>query len=514
MHRRFVLSLLAATSATWAAVACSFQEDVSTPSAPPPNPSTGSVDAGERPPEADASSRDAATSPDASTSNDASTRDASAPTDAASDAQPTTDAAAAGPVAQLTAGGAHTCARFHDGTVKCWGNNYYGALGLGDTQNRGDQPGEMGTNLPFVEVAPGRTVVQLAAGGGHTCARLDDGSVKCWGYNLEGQLGLGDRLTRGDQPGEMGANLPAVSLLGPGRTASQIAGSAGHTCARLDDGTVKCWGQNTFGQLGLGDSADRGYFGGLGAGSVPAVDLGPGRTAQEVFVASSRTCARLDDGTVKCWGANSHGELGIGDYLDRGFRAGQMGARLPVVDLGTGRTATQIVGGFFHMCARLDDGTVKCWGYNLVGQLGLGDSQSRGDQPGEMGDSLPAVDLGPGRTVLELAAGSEHTCARLDDGSVKCWGYNLNGQLGLGDVRLRGTQPGDMGANLPTVDLGPGRTATHIAAGGTHTCARLDDGSVKCWGKSDRGQLGIGDFRNRGDGPGEMGVNLPAVLLK
>jgi alpha-tubulin suppressor-like RCC1 family protein len=71
-----------------------------------------------------------------------------------------------------------------------------------------------------------------------------------------------------------------------------------------------------------------------------------------------------------------------------------------------------------------------------------------------------------------------------------------------------------MGANLPTVDLGPGRTATHIAAGGTHTCARLDDGSVKCWGKSDRGQLGIGDFRNRGDGPGEMGVNLPAVLLK
>jgi len=99
-----------------------------------------------------------------------------------------------------------------DGSVKCWGNNSVGPLGLGDTQQRGDGPGEMGATLPAVNLGPGKTALQLTAGLGHTCARLDDGSVKCWGRNFEGQLGLGDTQNRGDGPGEMGAALPAVQL--------------------------------------------------------------------------------------------------------------------------------------------------------------------------------------------------------------------------------------------------------------------------------------------------------------
>jgi len=132
-----------------------------------------------------------------------------------------------------------------------------------------------------------------------------------------------------------------------------------------------------------------------------------------------------------------------------------------------------------------------------------------------MGATLPAVDLGPGRTALQLTAGiSLHTCARLDDGSAKCWGSNTSGQLGLGDTQDRGDGPGEMGATLPAVDLGPGRTALQLTAGFQHTCARLDDGSVKCWGFNNVGQLGLGDTQDRGDGPGEMGAALPAVQLK
>ena len=129
----------------------------------------------------------------------------------------------------------------------------------------------------------------------------------------------------------------------------------------------------------------------------------------------------------------------------------------------------------------LDDDKVKCWGRNDFGQLGLGDTANRGDDPGEMGDALPAVDLGTGRTAKMISAGNDHTCAVLDDDSVKCWGYNGWGQLGLGDTLDRGDGPGEMGDDLDAVDLGTNRTAKMISAGEHHACAVLDDASVKCW---------------------------------
>jgi alpha-tubulin suppressor-like RCC1 family protein len=442
---------------------------------------------------------------------DAGTDESSAAVaDAGSDAGNDADAGPTGP--ELTAGQQHTCARLDDGSVKCWGSNVNGQLGLGDTQQRGDGPGELGATLPAVDLGPGRTALQLTAGYNHTCARLDDGSVKCWGLNDVGQLGLGDTQSRGDGPGEMGATLPALNL-GAGRTALQLAAGSFHTCARLDDGSVKCWGRNNLGQLGLGDTQDRGGGPGQMGATLPAVNLGSGRTALQLTAGDSHTCAQLDDSSVKCWGYNFSGELGLGDTQNRGDGPGEMGATLPAVNLGPGRTALQLTAGS-HTCARLDDGSVKCWGFNGGGQLGLGDTQSRGDGPGEMGATLPAVNLGPGRTALQLTAGLAHTCARLDDGSLKCWGANFVGQLGLGDGQSRGDGPGKLGASLPPVDLGLGRTALQLTAGGGHTCARLDDGSVKCWGANGNGQLGLGDTQSRGDGPAEMGAALPAVQLK
>lgn len=152
-------------------------------------------------------------------------------------------------------------------------------------------------------------------------------------------------------------------------------------------------------------------------------------------------------------------------------------------------------------------------GQSNLGQIGAGRLSSLGAAPGQMGDALAPVALGTGRTAVSVSTRFNHTCAMLDDASVKCWGWNIVGQLGLGDTADRGEAAGDMGDSLPVVPLGTGRTAVAVAPGITHTCAHLDDGSVKCWGQSDRGQLGLGDNQTRGDGAGEMGDALPAVDL-
>ena len=148
----------------------------------------------------------------------------------------------------------------------------------------------------------------------------------------------------------------------------------------------------------------------------------------------------------------------MGDTADRGRLPGQqVPGNFGGVFVGTGRTATALASGARHTCALLDDHSVKCWGDNTFGQLGLGDTNARGDDPNEMNDDLPAVDLGTGRSAVAIASGAFHVCALLDDATVKCWGRNTAGQLGLGDVANRGDALGEMGDALPTVDLGTGR---------------------------------------------------------
>eukprot|EP00798_Chlamydomonas_sp_ICE-L_P021651 gene21651-28664_t len=285
----------------------------------------------------------------------------------------------------------------------------------------------------------------------------------------------------------MGGYLPAVNL-GNGRTPTAIAVGKGHTCALLDNGALKCWGKNSDGQLGMGDiepCADMGD-------AHPAVDLGTGRTATAITAGGYHTCALLDNRDLKCWGANNYGQLGLGisEYAD-------MGDGLPVVDLGTGRTATAIAAGEYHTCAILDNSQLKCWGSNIAGELGLGSTASRVYAVGD----LPSIDLGTNRTATAIAAGMYHTCAILDTGALKCWGFNKFGQLGLGDSSSRGVYVEEMGNKLPVVDLGTNRTATAITTRGQHCCALLDNNAVKCWGGNNNWQLGLGDTVSRGDAP-------------
>ncbi|MFO0665122.1 MAG: hypothetical protein U0174_14305 [Polyangiaceae bacterium] len=413
---------------------------------------------------------------------------------------------------RLTLGLQTACALSPTGTVKCWGFNGYAALGIGDKMNRGDDPNEMGSQLPVVSLGAGRTVRQVSAGGTFTCAILDTGNVKCWGHSdiNGGQTGLGEYEERGDEPGEMGDALATVQL-GTGRTALALATGHAFACAILDDRSLKCWGSNSSGQLGLGDMQARGDAPGEMGDALPTVDLGTGRKAMQVAAGAQTACALLDDDSVKCWGSGYEGGLGSGSTQDRGSSPGQMGNALPALAFGTGRKARQIGVGAQFGCARLDDGSVKCWGYNQDGQLGLGDTQIRGDAPGEMGDALPAVALGAGRTAVDIRVGFSHACALLDNGALKCWGYNTQGMLGQGDENDRGIAAGQMGDALPPIALGTGRSVKDFALGTSNTCALLDNDDIKCWGGNNSGQLGLGDKTARGRLPNQMGDNLPPV---
>ena len=214
------------------------------------------------------------------------------------------------------------------------------------------------------------------------------------------------------------------------------------------------------------------------------------------------------------WDPIGLGQLGKNNTDNLGDGANEMGSNLTTIDLGTNRTALKLSTGVQSTCALLDNNTVKCWGRNDYGQLGQGSTDNLGDGASEMGDSLSAIDLGTNRTAqdieqgclgtnrtaLEVTAGLNHTCVRLDNNTVKCWGLSDYGQLGQGNTNTLGDGANELGDNLTAVDLGTNRTAIEITAGKEFSCARLDNSDVKCWGRSDYGQLGQGNTTTKGDG--------------
>ncbi len=359
-------------------------------------------------------------------------------------------------VVQTSAGEYHTCALTSVGNVKCWGENSNGQLGYGNTTNR---------NSPGPDIALGSTATQVSVGNRYTCAVLSTGNVKCWGANFNSQLGYGDTVQR---------NLPGPDIA-LGATATQVSAGTSHTCALLSTGNVKCWGNNQYGQLGYGDTANR---------NLPGPDIALGATATQVSVGRFHTCALLSTGNVKCWGYNGYGELGYGDDTNR---------NLPGPDIALGNTATQVFAGEIRTCAVLSNGSVKCWGYNGNGELGYGDNVSR---------NLPGPDIALGSTATLVSGGTNHTCALLSTGNLKCWGFNSNGQLGYGNTANR---------NTPGQDIALGGVATQISTGAYQTCALLSSANVKCWGGNFYGQLGYGDLTGR-TSPASNSISMPGSL--
>jgi alpha-tubulin suppressor-like RCC1 family protein len=205
---------------------------------------------------------------------------------------------------------------------------------------------------------------------------------------------------------------------------------------------------------------------------------------------------------------------GHGHNIELGNDPGELGGTLPFVNLGTDFRVRQLAVGQRHVCALGANGSVKCWGENYQGELGLGDNSDRGSGPGQMGDNLPALDLGTDFDVVALECGDISSCARSSDGRLKCWGNNGVGTLGLGDLDNRGDQMGEMGDALDTADVGAGLVALDVSVADAHVCALFTSGGIKCWGWGLYGQLGLGNTEDRGGTPESLGAALPFVVVE
>ena len=307
------------------------------------------------------------------------------------------------------------CAKLDNSSVKCWGNNQFGKLGVGDTPpERGQTPATMGDNLPVLNLGSDSTIVKVVTGFVHSCAVLSNGKMKCWGSNSFGQLGRDPSLLN-----EIGSQTPVFR---PDEEVVDAAAGGWVTCAIFKNTSLACWGRNAHGMLGQGSS--------IGYSWEPLlVDLGVGHHAIQVAVGNSHVCALLNTFKVKCWGRGQFGQLGNGDSRDIGLNAGDMGDNLPILPL---ENVKHIATGFDHSCAILHNNGVTCWGYNAYEQAqawsaaSSGDPFSIGDEAGEVNSAnLITLNDGSGQSVnaTELALGTLFSCARLRNQSVYCWGY-------------------------------------------------------------------------------------------
>ncbi|MDB5214198.1 MAG: regulator of chromosome condensation [Myxococcaceae bacterium] len=306
-------------------------------------------------------------------------------------------------------------------------------------------------------------VDEISADYTHTCAAIRGARPRCWGNDSDGQLGLGlvpdggADLDASSAPRTVAVGSPMTGVSVGGLSTTGYAFSCSHTAS----GAVSCWGQDNFGQRGSGDA------GGAVVLSVPtAAAIG---SAVDVQAGGAHACARAADGGLSCWGYDNFGQLGriVAGNIDR--TPGSVTLRA---------AAEQVATGEAHTCARFADGTIDCWGYDGTGQLGRGGVVSASP------DAVPAPVSGVAGAI-DMAAGYGHTCAALAGGSVMCWGYDSNGQLGRGSPIGFSTTPA-------AVMLPAGASAISVCAGYLHSCALLVDGTVTCWGYNDKGQLGSG----------------------
>lgn len=346
-------------------------------------------------------------------------------------------------IKQIAVGADFTVALFNDGHVRMIGSPLPG--GSVDVQ----------------QVGFGGKVVKITAGKRHICALLESGAVRCMGRNAWGALGY-DHLDTVSNPERSGD----VDM---GGKVIELSGGHGYTCGLLEGGQVRCWGSAQGGRLGYGERKDIRVPASAGdvpvGGAVKSVVAGP----------LGITCAILETGSLRCWGQSLQGGLGYGSTDD----VGTTNTPESVGDVELPSTVTQVAVGASHVCALLDGGKVRCWGFGSEGRLGYPVEGNIGDDETPM----KALDVDLGGTVTALTAGANQTCARLDSGTVRCWGVGRDGQLGYGDTAVVGekTSPAQAG------DVAVGGVAKQIAASPTHTCALLETGSVMCWGRLSAG---------------------------
>lgn len=323
-----------------------------------------------------------------------------------------------GDVKAVAAGWEHTCALTNAGGVKCWGFNQNGELGNGVINDSG---------VPVDVSGLTSGVWAIEAGDDHTCALTDQGEAKCWGSNRFGQLGDGSTTSR---------SVP-VAVQGLSGRASAVVAGWGHTCVLTDEKSVKCWGDDEYGQLGYGQTEDYRF--------TPMDVMGLVRSVVRISADGGQTCALTIYGGVSCWGSNKYGQLGDGTTETRNSPVQVAGLTQDVID---------IAAGWNHTCALVSGRGMECWGWNYFGQLGDGTKASR---------TTPVDVYGLSESVDAMGVGWAHTCVVTDLGGVKCWGANESGQLGDGtnlDSQVPLTVDGMGGAPLPSEAAEPSNSAT------------------------------------------------------
>lgn len=353
-------------------------------------------------------------------------------------------------VTQIAArGGAHACTLLEDRSVRCWGANDSGQLGIGRADG-GPTSIQEGAPRRVLDIAGAVAVAAAGAGGtGTTCVILESGEVACFGSNASGQLGGGSRSPEPEP------------LVVPNVRSTAIALTATFALAVDADARLWSWGEN--GRLQLAQSltaADAGPPEVLGAGLADRVT----RAVRGAAGTLKNGFALTDNGEVLSWGAGTTDQLGrVSSLVDE-----------PAPKAVAVSGVSKVTGGAAHACA-LGRGSVHCWGKNARGQLGT---------------TRKADELAPARVVLpadvvpvDVAAGADNTCVITAKGDLYCWGANESGQLG--------THPSVDQASPVQIRGLEGETVA-VAIMDSAICALLREGSVMCWGQNARGQLGRG----------------------
>jgi alpha-tubulin suppressor-like RCC1 family protein len=313
-------------------------------------------------------------------------------------------------VVDVHADGYNTCARKNDGTLWCWGYNSNGQLGDGTKGGESCNLNQFCQSLPIQVVQLSNKSAGVSLSSIHVCAFENTGWLWCWGYNMDGQLGLGYKNASVLSPALVGAT---------GSNVIEVAAGSNHTCARKTDGTVWCWGYGHNGELGDGHSNLQ--------DPIPTQVVNLDTNAVQISAGGSHSCAVKNDGTAWCWGRNAYGEIGDGTDINRG---------VPTQITSLGNSVSEISAGFYHTCARKTDGTVWCWGWNVSGQLGDGTTTNK---------NLPVQVTLLGSDAAQLSLGGNYeygqSCALKTNGTVWCWGNNIYGQLGNGQTALVVSSP-------------------------------------------------------------------------